>query len=201
MLRIKSITDVITNSSNEVFLIKTDIKFERFKDLVDELVENCGGYRNGDGVFNYKNENYNYLPKSLFIVDIDHDKEYNPVKEWLFNNTFVLDIGWNDYKVWGDKDTGRIYGFARGEEIDPDLVFMSSEILNFLKNDRLYVEASKLSDNEFRINTKHVWEEFKEYFQRNKKFKTFEDYLEYESNRLKEWFRDHPQRPKELYGE
>lgn len=198
MLRIKSITDIITNSSNEVFLIKTDIKFERFKNLVDELVENCGGYRNGGGVFNYKDKNYNYLPKSLFIVDIDHNKEYNPVREWLFNNTFVLDIGWDDYKVWGDKDTGRIYGFARSNEIDRDLIFTSSDILNFLKYDRLYVELSELSDYEFRLTTKYIWKEFKEYYQG---FKTFEDYLEYENSRLKGWFRDHPRRPKELYGE
>jgi hypothetical protein len=149
-------------------------------------------------VFNYKDKNYNYLPKSLFIVDIDHNKEYNPVREWLFNNTFVLDIGWDDYKVWGDKDTGRIYGFARSNEIDRDLIFTSSDILNFLKHDRLYVELSELSDYEFRLTIKYIWKEFKEYYQGSK---TFEDYLEYENSRLKRWFKDHPRRPKELYGE
>lgn len=200
MLTIKSINDVITNSSNEVFLIKTETSFDKFKNTIDELVKSCGGWRNGSGVFNYESENFHYLPKSLLIVDIDRNKEYDPVKKWLFDNTFVLDVGWDDYEVWGDKETGQILGFAEGDTIN-DLTFTSSEVLHFLEYDKHYVKLRSLSENEFKKIVKNTWSEWKEYLQKKNKFKTFEEYLKNEKKVLKEWFKKYPQRPKELYGE
>lgn len=100
---IKSITDVITNSSSETFLIKTDKSFEELTKEIEEVVkENSWYFANGDGVEEFPEPGY-------LIIDVD--KELEDFQRYVYDNYFVVDLNENyGSPLVADKNTGRIIG-------------------------------------------------------------------------------------------
>lgn len=100
---IKSITDVITNSSSETFLIKTDKSFEELTKEIREIVEeNSWYFSNGSGVEEFEEPGY---------LTIDVDQELKDFQRYIYNNYFVIDLRENyGSPLVALKDTGRIIG-------------------------------------------------------------------------------------------
>ena len=81
---IKSITDVITNSSSETFLIKTDKSFEELTKEIEKIVEeNSWYFANGSGVEEFEEPGY---------LTIDVDQELKDFQRYIYNNYFVVDL-------------------------------------------------------------------------------------------------------------
>ena len=100
---IKSITDVITNSSSETFLIKTDKSFEELTKEIGEIVEeNSWYFANGNGVEEFEELGY---------LTIDVDQELKDFQRYIYNNYFVIDLRENyGSPLVALRDTGRIIG-------------------------------------------------------------------------------------------
>ena len=100
---IKSITDVITNSSSETFLIKTDKSFEELTKEIGKIVEeNSWYFANGSGVEEFEEPGY---------LTIDVDQELKDFQRYIYNNYFVVDLRENyGSPLVALKDTGRVIG-------------------------------------------------------------------------------------------
>lgn len=100
---IKSITDVITNSSSETFLIKTDKSFEELTKEIGKIVEeNSWYFANGSGVEEFEEPGY---------LTIDVDQELEDFQRYIYNNYFVIDLRENyGSPLVALKDTGRVIG-------------------------------------------------------------------------------------------
>ena len=100
---IKSIIDVITNSSSETFLIKTDKSFEELTKEIEKIVEeNSWYFANGSGVEEFEEPGY---------LTIDVDQELKDFQRYIYNNYFVVDLRENyGSPLVALKDTGRVIG-------------------------------------------------------------------------------------------
>lgn len=119
MVRIKTLIDVITNSSSEVFLIKNEGKSdEEILELLENIHdEGCSGVGGDMSVYSNEwdsneDEKPCKIPKGLSIIDIDWNKK--KCLAWILENLFVLDIDYSD--IARDKETGRVLGYGGNDE-------------------------------------------------------------------------------------
>lgn len=120
MIKIRSVSDVITNSSSEAFLIRTygktpaELKAE-FEAFGDEACSGMGGeleVYNEVELTGEFGEGYENLPKDFAIVDIDSAK--TSLRQHLFDHYWVVDA--EEGYVRRDPATGRILGYVKKEE-------------------------------------------------------------------------------------
>lgn len=122
MVKIKSITDVITNSSSETFLIKA-LGYSRKKLLkeLENLKDNgCSGMGGmlevfdsttiSDDRYYTKDPDYPSLPDDFFVVDIDWSKK--KIINHLLKKFIVLDVSCN---ITTDEN-GRVISLGGSQE-------------------------------------------------------------------------------------
>lgn len=128
MVRIKTLIDIITNSSSEVFLIKNEGRSDEeiLKLLKDINDYGCSGMGGEMSVCS------NNLPIGLSIIDIDWNKK--ECMSWILNNLFVLDIDCVG-NITRDKSTNRVLDFGGSDKggIIMDLLFTEHQSLQELK--------------------------------------------------------------------
>lgn len=90
-MKIKCITDTITNSSSEIFVIKTDITEQKLRKILLEITKDCIGCSGEGGVMNiHTNQsleedglNWEWLQKGCFGLHIDYGYDLEKIKEHL----------------------------------------------------------------------------------------------------------------------
>ena len=126
-MKIQSVSDIITNSSSEVFIVQTDLtreellkymeswKFPDDKYYEEEGFSGMGGHLDicdNETIHEYGNEpSYPYLPKGYLAVDIDWAKKCT-IKR-MFEEFNVVDA---EYDLVIDKNTKKAKRAARRDE-------------------------------------------------------------------------------------
>lgn len=128
-MKIKTITDVITNSSSEVFLVKVEKGYD-IKELLS-LVEDDGFSGMGGSI-----EVHNISP-SLALVDFDRAKK--KLMSFMIDSGMVVDI-FDGRRVKRDSTTNRIISYGEDDcnEVSGDLC---DKIYYNLKQLREYKEV------------------------------------------------------------
>lgn len=187
---IKSITDVITNSSSECFLVRTYGKTP--KEILEELEavgdDGCSGMGGDLGVYNSVSqegeygEGYEHLSPEFAVVDMDWSKD--DLKRYLFKHFFVID---SDYSIVVDPNTGRGLGMSHWEDMKnypKEWTNSDSRFLSDLEYEAMYEEERE----EQKDPEAYLKKMQKFYKQHEKKAKEDKDYKE-----QWDWFKaDHP---------
>lgn len=215
--RIKSRTDVITNSSSEVFV------FRNYGKSVDDILQDlesidskkCSGmggelsvYDNTSPKNKEWDESYEWIPDGWSMLDIDEAKD--DVIDYLLKNYYVID---SDYFYIKD-DQGRLLRRPSKEEwewiknLKPEerqtydiISFMEdwpmmTELREELKDEKAFLEKIK---KRWKSEKKKKKKEYSSYGWLQSTFKTPEGELEFRKKRCKEFFEKHPVSPAELY--
>ena len=90
-MKIKCITDTITNSSSEVFVIKTEMTEQKLRKILLEITKDCIRCSGEGGVRNiYTNQsleedglNWEWLREDCFGLHIDYGYDLRKIKEHL----------------------------------------------------------------------------------------------------------------------
>lgn len=106
-MKIKSITDIITNSSTEVFTIITDHGIKRVKDLLREVLNLVGDKRGVDEIFTFKvkrDSTYCELIYNEYTGKDDWDDLSESEQEEFINNHYEYDDPTSEYLTITCKD-------------------------------------------------------------------------------------------------
>lgn len=90
-MKIKCITDTITNSSSEIFVIKTGMTKKEFRKILLEVTKDCIGCSGEGGVMNiHTNQSpeedgldWEWLPEDCLGLHIDYGYDLRKIKEHL----------------------------------------------------------------------------------------------------------------------
>ena len=111
-MKIAGIVDVITNSSSETFMIKSEgMSREEVQNLLEELGDlGCSGMGGELTVLDNKSHSEYFpgldnLPDNIFLIDVDLAKK--SVLKFIIDCLFIIDTP-EDYKCTRDPKTGRI---------------------------------------------------------------------------------------------
>lgn len=188
-LKIKTQTDVITNSSSEVFLIRTYGKTPQ--EIYDELLavgddgsSGMGGelvVSNSVGCAGSSSNSHEDMPKEFAVVDVDWSKD--TLVQWLFLNYYVVDSNdtgnlvrdpkdgralglhyWENMKQypkeWIDKDTGKLLDALFDELTVLDIKeSIKDKEAWILKESERWIEKEKKAKED--EYTKNLWESWK----------------------------------------
>ena len=90
-MKIKSITDVVTNSSSEVYVIKTGMTEKEFRKILLEITKDCIGCSGMGGIMDiHTNQSpeedgldWEWLPEDCLGLHIDYGYDLKKIKEHL----------------------------------------------------------------------------------------------------------------------
>ena len=90
-MKIKSITDVVTNSSSEVYVIKTGMTEKEFRKILLEITKDCIGCSGMGGIIDIhtnqsQEENgldWEWLPGDSFGLHIDYEYDLKEIRKYL----------------------------------------------------------------------------------------------------------------------
>ena len=90
-MKIKSITDVVTNSSSEVYVIKTGMTEKEFRKILLEITKDCIGCSGMGGIMDiHTNQSpekdgldWEWLPENCLGLHIDYGYDLKKIKEHL----------------------------------------------------------------------------------------------------------------------
>jgi len=219
-MNIKSITDVITNSSSECFLVRTYGKTP--KKILEELKavgdDGCSGMGGDLGVYNSVSLEGEYgadwkdLDKDFAVIDTDWNKE--KLIRWIFKNYFVIDA--EDCSVVKDPETKRCLGLSHWDDMKnypEEWKDVDKNIFSEIAYEKMYAdEREDLKDlDTYRKNLQELYKKREaeankkdtdKYFKENwKQFKTEypnpDAYIEHWQKAIKNWFDNHPVSVKE----
>ena len=101
LIRIQSVSDIITNSSSEIYQIKSDITETMFREIWDSVLRDWGyseeDIKNDDtiyGIIRRKDNDYIILDYSI-MCNLDHDA-LDKLRD-IFGTENVKDITWEDW--------------------------------------------------------------------------------------------------------
>ena len=134
LIKIKSISDAITNSSTEVFLVKNDDKFKEFSKDFKHIFP-CNVFATGEDVKNYFKEIYNY--------NNCYDAEWL-TSEFLKANPFANYDFVNACKEMG-KSYDEVWNFVK-DCYEPMVGCLEYAYEDNCCSDELYCELSNLWD-------------------------------------------------------
>ena len=208
--RVKSKTDVITNSSSEVFILRSygrsaaDIQ----KELESVDSGQCSGVGGDLDVYDntmaddYWGESYDWIPDGFVYLDIDQAKE--DVIDYLLKNFYVLD---SDYFYIKD-DNGRLIRRPTKDEWEWIKKLKSEERETYAIIDHMESWASMVKLKEGLKDEEAYFQKIKKHWneadkdERNWLLETYgtpEGELTRVKDYCKRWFEKHPTSPAELY--
>lgn len=90
-MKIKSIINVVTNSSSEVYVIKTGMTEKELRKILLEITKDCIGCSGMGGIMNiYTNQSpeedgrdWEWLPENCLGLHIDYGYDLKKIKEYL----------------------------------------------------------------------------------------------------------------------
>jgi hypothetical protein len=101
LIKIQSVSDIITNSSSEIYQIKSDITETMFREIWDSVLRDWGYPEeeiNGDetiyGIIIRKDSDYIILDYSV-MCNLNHDA-FDKLRD-IFGTENVKDITWEDW--------------------------------------------------------------------------------------------------------
>ena len=214
-LKIRSITDVITNSSSEAFLVRSYGKTvqEILKDL-KKVGDNCCSGMGGElEVYNSKgstsnDENwYNYIPEEFAVIDLDWAKK--ELINYIFENYWVLDIG-NVRSVARHTKTGRIVGYGHELKDNPKTDVVEEEAGTIINKFSEYFEwletKNEIMNDEkgYLSKVKEHWKWLQANYPKNfeelkSSYKTPEGQVAMIKVEMEEWFNKHKINPSDEY--
>ena len=151
-MKVKSITDVITNSSSEVFMIKSEGRSDKeilkiLNSIKDDGCSGMGGYME---ILNDRN-----MPDGIVLIDIDWSKE--EVIKHIVKNFFLIGVD-EGGKCTRDPETKRITSLwdendqedaSEYYEIIENLIPDSEEFLNHIESLSWKQGLKYIFDNEY----------------------------------------------------
>lgn len=201
MLKIKSKTDVITNSSSEAFLIRTYGKtpkeiIEELKPLLDlDGSGGMGGYLgvyNGSGSVGEYGENWRNLPPHLAVVDVDREKK--SLIRYLFNHYFVLSA--EEDPIITDPITGRGIEIGPREKEDEmtllEILGMEIYYENLQKEQKDHKAYLRKIQNAYRRNERFYKKYGGQWNETKKEFPTPASFVKSAEKEVSDWFEKHP---------
>jgi hypothetical protein len=80
-VKIKSKINVITNSSSEVFIFKSNLKKNKILSDLHELTKDCVGCSEMGGILEFKKPVW--LPDDYLSIEIDHGYDLEKIKKYI----------------------------------------------------------------------------------------------------------------------
>lgn len=220
-MKIKSITNVITNSSSEVFLIRTYGKTPQ--QILKELEAHDNGQASGMGgdisVYNSKLPRkaiygegswYYSLDPDFAIIDIDHAKR--DTIEWILANYFVIaedtTVGVVDpsnqrviaISKWGNDN------LRHADPYPDEWIKDTYPIIDSLLTDEYIMKEKQEMDTDMDKYSQKVQDWYYRMYEIPqfysdilRKYPSAEDYIEYREKVISDWIAEHPKPIMEKY--
>lgn len=89
-MKIKSIINVITNSSSEVFIFKSNLKKNKILSDLHELTKDCIGCSEMRGILEIKTSNeIDWIPKDSFRLEVDYGYDLEKIKKYISSIGYI----------------------------------------------------------------------------------------------------------------
>lgn len=89
-MKIKSIINVITNSSSEVFIFKSNLKKNKILSDLHELTKECVGCSGMGGILEIKtSKEIEWIPEDSFRLEVDYGYDLEKIKKYISSIGYI----------------------------------------------------------------------------------------------------------------
>ena len=128
-MKIKSIINVITNSSSEVFIFKSNLKKNKILSDLHELTKDCIGCSGMGGILEFKKPVW--LPDDYLALEIDYGYDLEKIKKYISSIGYLSNENFRD-KFYNEK-IEKLWSEMRNTNSEKEVIKLFDKIENLIK--------------------------------------------------------------------